>query len=120
LFSDKETANDDDEFFDGIALWAMNSDREPFSGGKPFGKGSPETLAVFKAGTFLGSIQSTTDVEAQSHAVRTARQVIARALGPPILLSVNIGQGSRGSTDFILTVIGRSPQLDFPPGYWFD
>jgi hypothetical protein len=107
LFSDHETQDQDAEMFVSESDWGEFL-ADPFTH-RSYEKGPGNiAFATFKAGTFLGSVNE----------VIGAKHVIMRTLESRGL-RVIINQGRRGPTDFLVTIVGRSPQLDFPDGYWF-
>jgi hypothetical protein len=110
-----EIKSDDEERFVAAIDWATDGDVQPFSF-QGYEKGSPVALSVFKSGTFLKAPGKSADVKFDE--AKAAKGVIASTLERPGL-KVAIRAGSRGNTDYIVTIIGRSPQLDFPSGYWF-
>src|SRR5262249_42930998 len=83
-------------------------------------KGSLVAVGIFKAGTFLGSFASEWSEKeyrkTPSEIVQAARQVIRRQLENK---GLHVGINNVLETEFVVTVLGRSPQLDFPAGYWF-
>ncbi|MDE3747368.1 hypothetical protein [Methylobacterium radiotolerans] len=110
--------SDDFESFEHAVFWSRKSDILPFSN-EIYEKGSPISLSVYKLGTFFNSAQRPKEPSLRAAEVEHVKDIVVKTLEATGVQVSNFEPGSRGPTDFVFTITGRSPKLGFPDGYWF-